>query len=286
MAIAFVKSTTSTPDADQSTSVAAPAQNHASGNLIVVAVYGADPEGASPTVSSVSDTAGNTYYRASYQRGANYCLEIWYAFNITGNANNVVTVNYSTSVYYRIVQPHEYSGVMTSGDPFDVQNVGVGTGTAMATAAATTNYANELIFAAFNINQVPTFTAGSGFTLRQNASVQQTEDDTDSGNTGAYNASMTSGTSGGWAGCHATFRPRIGGGSSSPAGSLQLNTGSLGRKLTLARNPSGQLRSALCLAGLKRKERNGVEDSDCWRRIPGSFLYHRGPGMSKPLSHY
>lgn len=98
MAHSYVSST-STLNAGSGTSVAASAQNHTTGNLIVVAVYGYDSTSTLyPTVTGVTDTAGNTYYQAEHFNNLSVAQEIWYAYNITGHASNVVTASYSSSV--------------------------------------------------------------------------------------------------------------------------------------------------------------------------------------------
>ncbi len=204
MAHTYVNSTSNLA-ADAGTSIAASAQNHTSGNLIVVSAYGYG--GGYPYVSSIADTAGNTYTRADrYTRDAAVCQEVWYAYNITGHASNVVTVTFNSSVIYRQIGVHQYSGGYISSAPLDVHSVGVGSGTALSCSAVTTNYANELMFAFFTINQTPTFTAGSGFANRQNTIIGQTEDNTDLGAAGSETATMTSSISGNWAGVCATFR--------------------------------------------------------------------------------
>ena len=92
-----------------------------SGNFIVVIV---GLYSTTTTVSSISDTAGNTYVKAI---GENLGLwnerkEIWYAENITGNANNITTVTFSASVLYRYISVAEFSGVATSSSLDDISH--------------------------------------------------------------------------------------------------------------------------------------------------------------------
>src|SRR5581483_4261976 len=80
------------------TNIAFSATSLTAGNLIVVQIrWGA----VSVTVSSVTDTAGNTYVQAGTDQnmvvGGTDFLSLWYAQNTIGNASNIVTINFSSS---------------------------------------------------------------------------------------------------------------------------------------------------------------------------------------------
>lgn len=207
MAIAYVSGQVNTPDSSSGTSISSPALNVTSGRLIVVAVYGYDPTFSGLTVTGISDTAGNTYHQAaSYASDPALCQDIWYAYNVTGNANNVVSVTFNRACVYKICAQHQYSGARTTS-PLDTSNNGTnGSGTSMSTGATTSNYDNSMMLAFYTISAIPTFTAGSGFTNRLNALLGQTEDDEDLGGSGSYGSTMTSGTSAAWCGIHSIFR--------------------------------------------------------------------------------
>lgn len=115
------------------TTIASAAMNLQAGNTVVVFV---STETAGSTVSSIADTAGNTYTSdaackvtlASNGRG-----EMWYAKNTTANASNVVTATFSGSSTYRRIFASQIGGASTSA-PFDV----CGTGTTSSGSADVT----------------------------------------------------------------------------------------------------------------------------------------------------
>lgn len=190
-----------------STSIALPSGNHTAGNLLVVLLSGWNAE----TVSSVTDTAGNTYYwtgqRSPYTNTDSGFTEIWYAYNITGGASNVVTVNYSGTVTYREVTVYQYSGIDTS-DPYDVGNTGGGgssSGTSQSTGSANTTQADEVIAAVYAEYDAGSCTAGSGFTVRYDGTYFCSEGRIVS-STGSYNSSLTYSASVQWTASHATFK--------------------------------------------------------------------------------
>ena len=89
--------------------------------------------------------------------------------NITGNANNVVTANQAGSWSANMISVVQYSGLDTV-NPLDTTNYKTGvSGTSITSDTFTTSSPDELIimFAAQTAGEV-TFTAGSGYTLRNN----------------------------------------------------------------------------------------------------------------------
>ena len=188
-----------------STTIAAAAGNHTSGNLLVVLVVG----WFTGTVSSVSDTAGNTYtwtgLRSTYYTADDGFVEIWYAKNITGNASNVVTATYSGSTSYREIEVIQYSGADTD-DPFDAGNdTETGDAVGAATANSTVAEAGEVIVAGFAFYNSGTSTMGTGFTERYDGEYT-TFIDRVLTTSGSYNASLTYSSANGWTGAHATFK--------------------------------------------------------------------------------
>jgi hypothetical protein len=81
--------------------------------------------GGFKTISSIADTAGNTYNKCGgdYGGDANQNNVCYVATNITGNASNVVTVTFSTAATYRVIAVLQYSGMATSG-VYDASNTG------------------------------------------------------------------------------------------------------------------------------------------------------------------
>lgn len=145
------------------------------GNAILVAVGTVSSTGYRPT-TSIADTAGNTYtLLASYQVFETYYhrVEIWAAYNISGNASNVVTLtNNATTALVRAIAV-QYSGLATSStQDADYAPAGNTDGaSAYASTAAAIANNDELIFGAFLslVTGIPTFTASSPSNLREQA---------------------------------------------------------------------------------------------------------------------
>lgn len=133
------------------------------GNLICVAVNGWAPSGQ--TVSSVTDTAGNTYAKiGSVKYGNNVQVEYWFAYNITGHAANVVQANWSAPTAYWAICAIQRSGHPTtnplgvSTTPY-VQAAGVGFA---ISPIFSTSQANEAVVAFAHVDaSSTTWSAGS-----------------------------------------------------------------------------------------------------------------------------
>jgi hypothetical protein len=127
------------------TSVTTDAVSHVSGNALAVFVRWDDP---TTTVASITDTAGNTYHSVSAVNNAtNTHLngQWWYAWNITGNASNQLTVTMSGVVFGGYVYVEQFSGVDTASDPLDVHIESFGSGTDLVSGAFTTTAAHTVI---------------------------------------------------------------------------------------------------------------------------------------------
>ena len=119
------------------------------GNLNVVAVMWGD---TTSTVSSVTDSKGNTYALAvGPTKATGLTSAIYYAKNIAGGSNTV-TVTFNQTAGYPNVNVLEYSGLDTA-NPLDVTAAATGTGTTANSGSATTTSANELIVGAGNPSQ-------------------------------------------------------------------------------------------------------------------------------------
>ncbi len=102
------------------TSLALAATSLTGGNDIVIAVSIKD---TTVSVSSITDTAGNTYtLKSSVNNSTDIRCEEWGAHNVTGNGSNIVTVNFSGSTICAIASA-QYSSVNAFG------NTGTNTGT-------------------------------------------------------------------------------------------------------------------------------------------------------------
>ena len=135
-------------------SVAFP-QSNTAGDVLIVTGAAARPAGT----LTIADSLGNTYLPAigptndSVQDANVY---IWYVINCKGGSNTVTIT--PTSARALEIHVSEWSGLQS----FDTAASGVGNGTAVSTAAASTSVAGELIYGyAFVAYDA---TAGAGFT--------------------------------------------------------------------------------------------------------------------------
>lgn len=161
MAIAFVNSARGGSVLGGQTAYTIAAMNVTAGNLIVVGI-----RSAYNRHTSVTDTAGNTYYAVPNPAGN---AKLWYAKNVKGHASNVITVHFSPADDYVECIAAQYSGIDTV-DPLDANANGVVTGSTTITSGAfTTKYKDELIICALDVEgSGTTWTAGAGYTLREN----------------------------------------------------------------------------------------------------------------------
>jgi len=134
--IAYVSNSLTTVGDASATTCATPSQSVTAGNLLVCHVQF---EGAVTTVSSIADTAGNTFSQLTMQSHANNDLRglLVYVSNCAGNAANVVTFTLAASRPFRKCACIQYSGVQASG-ALDTSINGTGTGTSATTSAVTT----------------------------------------------------------------------------------------------------------------------------------------------------
>jgi chitodextrinase len=163
--IAFVQSNFATPQSSQSQVATTYAAAQAAGDLNVVVIGWND---SSATVSSVTDSSGNTYAVAAPPALVSGLLSqtIYFAKNIVGApANgNIVTVKFNGSAAYPDIRILEYAG-MDPTNPLDMADAATGNSTTATSAAITTTNAIDLIFGA-NIVYTSTSGPGSGFTSR------------------------------------------------------------------------------------------------------------------------
>lgn len=131
------------------------------GNLIVIGL-GQDTNTTRP--SSITDTAGNTYTRvvgADATPGSLDLITLWYAFNITGNASNVVTAHWAGNHEYGSMNVMQFSGVLTT-DPIDVGTSAIATSpaTSITSGSFTTTQADEVICVFARNHDGGTFSVG------------------------------------------------------------------------------------------------------------------------------
>jgi hypothetical protein len=187
--ISFVQLKYATPQTNQASVPVTYTSAQTAGNTNIVAIGWSS---ATSTITSVTDSAGNSYQLAApLSRGANLSQAIYYASNIKTAASNTVTVAFSAAVPFADVRVTEYAGIATSS-PVDGTSSNSGTSTAPNSGAITTTTANALIFGAGVTHG--SFTApGSGFTKRVITSPDaDIAEDRIVSSTGSYSATATS----------------------------------------------------------------------------------------------
>lgn len=172
-------------------------QAQTAGNLNVVVIGFAN---STTTVSSVTDSRGNTYALAigPTRRTGSATQYIYYAKNIVAaaaGANVVTVVLSSSSVMWPEVGVAEYGGLDTTS-PLDVTAGSSGSSNTSSSGNLTTTHANDLIFAANYVENLTTG-AGSGYTSRliYNGAIMQDRSVT---SVGTYSASAPIDVSGWW----------------------------------------------------------------------------------------
>jgi hypothetical protein len=162
-------------------------------------------EPSSLTVSSVTDSKGNTYSEAigGSTYGSDGKLYTYYASNINGGSGAItVTVTLSGASGYDVIWATEYAGVAAS-DPVDQTSAANGNSAAIASGSKTTTQASELIYGFAASYQGAT--ASSPLTQRSNADGHFIADRIVS-STGSYQVTGTNNPSGMW-GCQmVTFK--------------------------------------------------------------------------------
>jgi len=147
-------------------SIAAPSANHTAGNLLVVICRnGSHLESqAAPT-----DTAGNQFVGLTPAMAPGVgVIQMWYAKNIQGNANNVVRCNFPSSDAWLTISVLQYSGADPSS-PLDSQASASGSSAATSgvAPAVTSSRIGGLVVVGATVGALGmTFSPGSGFTLR------------------------------------------------------------------------------------------------------------------------
>jgi hypothetical protein len=122
--------------------------------------------GSTTATVTVSDSQSNTYTQqiSQNQTTDGHKLTIAYAPNVKVGSNTV-TVTLSASATLQVAI-HEYGGIIPSS-LVDVSTSTQGSGTTPNSGNVTTSQGAELLFAAAAVGGSPSWTAGSGYTLRQ-----------------------------------------------------------------------------------------------------------------------
>jgi len=152
-----------TPQTNQSQVTVTYAQAQVAGDTNILAIGWKD---ATSTISSILDSAGNTYRPVSTSHGNGLTQAIYYARSIKAAAAgaNTVTVTFNAAAPFIDIRATEYSG-LDPKYPIDVVHSTVGTGTTPSSGSVTTTAAQEVIFGAGTTTGGFT-AAGPNFTSR------------------------------------------------------------------------------------------------------------------------
>lgn len=117
--------------------------------LVLVAM---DTHTAVNNISGITDTAGNTWQRATAgSSGGGVNGEIWYAYNVKGGNAPTLTVAYSNSVTVAMIL-REYSGVKFRSDPKDKVSSTVDSVSAYTTTSGLRTSTYQLVIGALAWN--------------------------------------------------------------------------------------------------------------------------------------
>jgi len=213
-AIGYVQSNSASPSTTVSSIAVAFTGAQTAGDFIAVGVSW----GSSVSISSITDTKGNTYTLAvgptTFSGAAS---AIYYAKNIAAAAAgaNTVTVTFSAATGTPDLRVAEYSGVATT-NPLDVTAVSTGTSATSNSGSATTTNANVLLIGS-NAVLSGTQSAGTGYTSRQISLYDgNILEDRIVSATGAYSATATLSSSAAWIMQMAAFKAATSGGDTTP----------------------------------------------------------------------
>lgn len=169
MAITFKNSAVNSGSASSTSVATTSGLNVATGDTLIVCTSNYTSGGV--LVSSISDTAGNSFSRCGGTGGGNssHTMEVWVATNCTANSSDTITVTFASSAAYRQLAVLLYSGlaasnVYDSGSSFASDN-----GYTLRTPVVTTANNNELIVGWYvNWDGTSTITDTSPYTIRAN----------------------------------------------------------------------------------------------------------------------
>ena len=231
---AFVQVNAAVPQTNQSSVTVRYNNAQTAGDTNILAIGW---NNATSNITSVTDSAGNTYQLAvPTARGAGVSQAIYYAKNIKAApaGTNTVTVTFNTATPYVDIRATEYSG-LDPNTPFDVGTSASGTSTSANSGTVTTT-APGLIFGA-GMTTGGFSTAGTGFTTRviTNPDADIAQDRTVT-TAGAYSA--TASVSGAWVMQIATFKAATtgGGDTTAPTVSITAPTGTVSGTVTITAN--------------------------------------------------
>ncbi|HUC01495.1 MAG TPA: hypothetical protein VMA75_01160 [Candidatus Paceibacterota bacterium] len=186
------------------------------GDTIVVGLSYGD---ATTGITGCSDTydSSSSYHLAAATSSvpAFASIDVWYAANVTGGANDTVTCTVASghSIYAKIITASEYAGIATSS-PLDTTSASYSSAstTFFTTGTSTTSHNGDLVFGMISHltdDNTDFLTPGSGYTVRANNTGSGAEDmvQTSAGPVSAYATNSESDT---YLGVLAAFVPANG----------------------------------------------------------------------------
>jgi len=198
----------------------------------------------STSVSSVTDTQGNTYTLIGSPQTwspKSYVERLYYAKNITGGADNI-TVTLSASKYMEL-HAYDYSGLDTSS-PLDASATPrTGNSVTGTSGMLTTTNANDLLFGYFHSDSGVTNTAGSGFTGRTfSIDGYPLGEDQNVAIANSYSATMNFSGSANYVGFFVAFKAAAGGGGSLSISGVSVSPTSTSATVSWTTNSSANSR--------------------------------------------
>ncbi len=234
---AFVQVNAAVPQTNQSAVAVTYTSAQTAGDTNILAIGW---NNATSNITSVTDSAGNTYQLAvPTARGAGLSQAIYYAKNIKAAAagTNTVTVNFNTATPYVDVRALEYSG-LDPVNPFDVGTSASGTSATANSGTVTTTAPGALIFGA-GMTTGGFSTAGTNFATRiiTNPDLDIAQDRIVTA-TGTYNATAPLSGSAAWVMQVATFRAATAptGDTTPPTVAITAPTGTVSGTVTITAN--------------------------------------------------
>src|SRR6516165_5252583 len=160
---AFVQVSAATPQTSQSQVSVTYTNAQGAGDTNILAIGWKD---ATSTITSILDSAGNTYRPVSTKHGNGLSQAIYYAKNIKAAAAgaNTVTVTFNVAAPFVDIRATEYSG-LDPANPLDVSGSAAGTSATPNSGSVTTTAARELVFGA-GMTSGKFTAAGTNFTSR------------------------------------------------------------------------------------------------------------------------
>ncbi len=207
--------------AGSSAALAYSASNQA-GDLLLCYI---ESYGGSGTISSVTDSNGNTWSPVfnSSSNNFNQPVALFYAYNVSAGTNTV-TVHFTAGVSTGGVYVYEYSGVLSTANPLDVAAVNSIASATAISVSVNTSASGDLLFSPLSLGNHPAITPPSGYALRVSQTYDFGADLIGTNTAGAYTATWGAASATGMFVGLAAFKPAAGGtGGGSTLSSIAVN---------------------------------------------------------------